>query len=1458
MNLQKEKKKLKIPEKPFQMNDETLKEYNNLIKTEDINNGAQSLSTQNKKNLNVNVNSFHPSPEVINDFYMSFINQLNLDTYPIQKKDQKKDKRSQFQKFFEHFQTEYGSEQFEEKQNDQMEIKNIINTSSISAKQKSNAIQVLIINQQKQNQKKDKIIEVNTSKPVRKPLRNPFKKDADQPILINEAALIPLHDQINGSKLQIWKSSLNKQEDQQKDQGAESVFPSKLIFNQFSPIREPREVHQSNMPKGKQKVKGRVQPSTTVVQHQAQTWTRCLGVSCQMLPKSEHGILFRSFLQKPLTRQELINACGILLDRNVAPPNFSDLQIQQLTQFQVEIFRFQIFQWKRINDILWDLSNNLVEENYKLFIRLIHLATDRNMCQVLNSTCFSELNIFLQTEYVYVALVIIFIETISFGDCLSSKLITSLLKSTLNIELAYKQTKQFELNYQEFKQKMSQQEYQAYMKLYMLDFQIFDMYDLFTKNKTVEDRIYFEKQFDFFLMNVACQYDEILYEENKNHNRPQEKSKIQKDLEQQFRNNIQIEMQKYFKQIQFARVQNYQFQENPHQGQFKDQMKQDLVQKPNRIHSQNDQEENQEENQDENSLILNVIQIDMNSVNDKECSVIKQKVSVKQEEKKAIQNQEDKNQNQKKQVKVQNEIKTQKQRTDEAKQKKWDNIQKQKEIEAAAKQAKLDKKMKKQEIQQAQNPKQDTDQQNAQKQEPLQKVSDQLQDIDKQKEQFITQTQIVPQELSKRQQKKLARQKAELEKQLLEQQQKEQFEKERQPQPYTVEKMQDILKNTNYDAFNSPQWTNLLQREPIVEVIQRQKLCNYKKQNVQTKKKYHFKNILRKKSQQEEFINNEYGQLKIIRYAYSLNEVFKLKEFKACIRWFNTYNSNLNPKILQIQEITLLLNKIHPQNIERLLEEILKYIPQKQYQLGKIVDLLMKRIIYDIKFHDCYLMFAIKLKDQLKLKDQQQTILLNKSYILLLQQTLSKQIEIFLNQDGLLDYFDNCIKIVESFWSVDIIDEYYISELILSMLLKIEQEGKEHQIIMLVILLNRVFNKYKKFVDHYQEVHPQAIQLESRINLLTLQDIIDKIKCIPMERLTSKRCQILIENIQQQYCGNLKCMIAEDIQPKRSHEGNQQQRQIQQINQQRLDDENIKIQQKVRNSCQLDYEEQYYALEGLLVYNQSYTSQTQIFKELFYQIFQYTGDERKNSLVIYKLVIHRKTLLLSVQKGSQLALELLKNRDLYHPQHLYNIWKGILKPLLDKLQSYELSYVSLLIDPSNQDQDQYFKNLTLDLIMDSTKNGRRNLQEKIKMLLDYKDECKSQKQLFDMTESFFMTGNVQLEEDCLLQTKLYERILVSIFQNQFVKSSQLIDLIKNTQNFQIRAFKMACEWAFDYIVSKRIDEFADILYDLLFNLADNDLFEIVTIIGLDKQYYFILDRLVKNLPNKRRQLIACL
>ena len=68
------------------------------------------------------------------------------------------------------------------------------------------------------------------------------------------------------------------------------------------------------------------------------------------------------------------------------------------------------------------------------------------------------------------------------------------------------------------------------------------------------------------------------------------------------------------------------------------------------------------------------------------------------------------------------------------------------------------------------------------------------------------------------------------------------------------------------------------------------------------------------------------------------------------------------------------------------------------------------------------------------------------------------------------------IKIVESFWSVDIIDEYYISELILSMLLKIEQEGKEHQIIMLVILLNRgkilisykkVFNKYKKFVDHY-------------------------------------------------------------------------------------------------------------------------------------------------------------------------------------------------------------------------------------------------------------------------------------------------------------------------------------------------------------------------------------------------------
>ena len=45
MNLQKEKKKLKIPEKPFQMNDETLKEYNNLIKTEDINNGAQSLST---------------------------------------------------------------------------------------------------------------------------------------------------------------------------------------------------------------------------------------------------------------------------------------------------------------------------------------------------------------------------------------------------------------------------------------------------------------------------------------------------------------------------------------------------------------------------------------------------------------------------------------------------------------------------------------------------------------------------------------------------------------------------------------------------------------------------------------------------------------------------------------------------------------------------------------------------------------------------------------------------------------------------------------------------------------------------------------------------------------------------------------------------------------------------------------------------------------------------------------------------------------------------------------------------------------------------------------------------------------------------------------------------------------------------------------------------------------------
>ena len=54
------------------------------------------------------------------------------------------------------------------------------------------------------------------------------------------------------------------------------------------------------------------------------------------------------------------------------------------------------------------------------------------------------------------ALVIIFIETISFGDCLSSKLITSLLKSTLNIELAYKQAKQFELNYKEFNQKMNQ------------------------------------------------------------------------------------------------------------------------------------------------------------------------------------------------------------------------------------------------------------------------------------------------------------------------------------------------------------------------------------------------------------------------------------------------------------------------------------------------------------------------------------------------------------------------------------------------------------------------------------------------------------------------------------------------------------------------------------------------------------------------------------------------------------------------------------------------------------------------------------------------------------------------------------------------------------------------------------------------------------------------------------------
>mgnify|MGYP001810380712 CR=1 FL=1 len=44
--------------------------------------------------------------------------------------------------------------------------------------------------------------------------------------------------------------------------------------------------------------------------------------------------------------------------------------------------------------------------------------------------------------------------------------------------------------------------------------------------------------------------------------------------------------------------------------------------------------------------------------------------------------------------------------------------------------------------------------------------------------------------------------------------------------------------------------------------------------------------------------------------------------------------------------------------------------------------------------------------------------------------------------------------------------------------------------------------------------------------------------------------------------------------------------------------------------------------------------------------------------------------------------------------------------------------------------------------MDFTKNGRRNPQEKIKMLLDYKDEYKSQKQLFDMTESFFMTGKV--------------------------------------------------------------------------------------------------------------------
>ena len=63
---------------------------------------------------------------------------------------------------------------------------------------------------------------------------------------------------------------------------------------------------------------------------------------------------------------------------------------------------------------------------------------------------------------------------------------------------------------------------------------------------------------------------------------------------------------------------------------------------------------------------------------------------------------------------------------------------------------------------------------------------------------------------------------------------------------------------------------------------------------------------------------------------------------------------------------------------------------------------------------------------------------------------------------------------------------------------------------------------------------------------------------------------------------------------------------------------------------------------------------------------------------------------------------------------------------------------------------------------------------------------------------------------------------------------------------------MASGWAFDYIARLRIEEFAEILYNLLYNLANNDLFEIVSIIGLDREYYFILDKLIKNLPDKRR------